>query len=93
MAGHAVGPFDGVLACTTPLTNTIPGWVMVIVNGLEVRVGNGTKVGVDCYFSGDLGVTARASGALTSDDFLYWNFSVAGYQIADTDTIDFIYSV
>jgi hypothetical protein len=84
---------DGDLACVTALAVTLPGWVEVLANGLGARLGNGTKVGVDCYFSGDGGVTPRASGALTTGDLLYWNPTVAGFQLAATDVIDFIYSV
>ena len=82
---------DGDLACASGLSVTLLGWVLVLVNGLGVKVGNGTKVAVDCYFSGDAGVTARAFGALTIGDFLYWNHTVSTYQLAGSDEIDFIY--
>jgi hypothetical protein len=84
---------DGDLACATGLASTLPGWVLVLVNGLGAKVGNGTKVAVDCYFSGDGGTTPRASGALTAGDLLYWNHTVTGFQLSATDEIDFIYNV
>jgi hypothetical protein len=84
---------DGDLACITGLASTIPGWVLVLVNGLGVKLGNGTKTSVECYLSGDGGVTPRASGELTTGDRLYWNHTVSGFQLAATDEIDFVYSV
>lgn len=82
---------DGQLACDTPITpSTVPGWVAVAVNGLIVEVGNGVKT-LECYFSKDAGVTATAYGAITSSDYLYWNGSIAEFQLETTDVIDFIY--
>jgi hypothetical protein len=83
---------DGDLAVSTPLASTLSGWVAVVAGGQGCHLGNGTKVGCDCYFSADGGVTPRASGALQGGDLLYWNGSVAGFQLATTDLIDFIYS-
>jgi hypothetical protein len=89
----AVTTFDGDLATTIAIAATPPanGWIMVFINGVEVRLGNGTKTGVACYFSGDGGVTARATGQVVNGDFLYWNGSVAGYQLDLGDRIDFDY--
>jgi len=84
---------DNSLACATAMLGTPPlkSWVSVSVNGVEYRVGNGTKAGVPCYFSGDGGVTARATGTIVAGDFLYWNGSVAGFQLDGSDRIDFEY--
>ena len=65
---------------------------MVFVNGLAVRVGDGVKT-KDCYFSADDGATARAIAAIATGDKLFWVGSVAGYQLATTDLIDFDYGV
>jgi hypothetical protein len=84
---------DGSLATivaffATPLPTS---WVEVLVNGVSYQVGNGTKFGVPCYFSGDGGSTARATGFVVAGDFLYWNGSVATFQLSVTDRIDFEY--
>ena len=82
---------DGQLACNLPVAAaTVPGWVVVAVNGVTVEVGDGVKT-LECYFSKDGGTTATTYGALTSADYLYWNGSIAGYQLDTTDTIDFTY--
>jgi hypothetical protein len=91
---------DGAVACATAVAATpaassaAGGYVGVLVNGIEVLVGDGTKIGVDCYFSSDGGATARAMKAIVAGDLLYWNGSVAGFQLASaTDKIDFSYEV
>ena len=84
---------DGSVACATALLSTPPitAWVVVAINGVQAKVGNGTK-SAPCYFSADSGTTARATGELTAGDILYWNGSVAGYQlVASVDRIDIIF--
>jgi len=82
---------DGQLACNTHITaSTVPGWVVVTVNGVIVEVGDGVKT-MECYFSKDAGATATTYGAITSSDYLYWNGSIAGFQLDTTDVIDCIY--
>jgi hypothetical protein len=85
---------DNQEACSTGITTTPSGdgYVEVNVNGVQVQVGDGTKVAVESYFSGDAGVTARAISAIVATDKLYWNGSVAGYELATTDKIDFNYN-
>ena len=84
---------DGSLACSVAVAATPPvnGWISVFANGVSYKVGTGTKAGVPCYFSGDGGVTARATGAIVAGDFLYWNGSVANFQLDGGDRIDFEY--
>jgi hypothetical protein len=91
---------DGDVACatavaTTPASSTtLGGGIGVRVNGVNYLVGDGTKVAVDCYFSADGGATARALRAVVATDLLYWNGSVAGFQLAAaTDKLDFVYDV
>ena len=95
----SVTTVDGSLAfasavVVTPATSSpAGGYVGVLINGVAVLVGDGTKLGVDCYFSGDGGVTARAMKAIIAGDLLYWNGSVAGFQLAGTDRGDFVFEV
>jgi len=79
-------------ATTIAATPGNSGYVRVFVNGVAYRLGNGVKT-LDCYFSGDSGSTARAAGAIVSGDTLYWVGSVAGFQLAATDKIEFDYAV
>lgn len=88
-----VTSLDGDLATSVAVVSIPPanGWVGVRVNGVSYFVGNGVKTAVDCYFSGDGGVTARSFGGITSGDFLYWNGSVTLFQLDAGDRIDFEY--
>lgn len=84
---------DDQLACATPVAALPVGWVGVEVNGVGYDPGDGTNVGVPCYFSGDGGTTPRAQDAIQVGDLLYWVGSVAGFQLnATTDVVDFIYN-
>lgn len=84
---------DGDLACNVAVTyQPAPGaYVGVIVSGLRAAVGDGATTGCDCYFSGDGGAHARAQGQIQQGDTLHWIGSVAGFQLAPTDVIDFVY--
>jgi hypothetical protein len=91
-ADHDEACADTIDVTPAPSTNADGEYVAVRVNGVGYVVGNGTRVGVDCYFSGDAGATARAFSAIVAGDKLYWNGSVAGFQLAAaTDKIDFLY--
>ena len=85
---------DGDVACSTGMLSTPSGgsYVKVIVGGDCPEVGNGVKT-KDCYFSGDSGATARAFNAVITGDKLYWNGSIAGYQLAATDRVSFEFNV
>jgi hypothetical protein len=85
---------DGQSACATAIAATPAGgsYVRVSVNGLNQTLGDGDKLH-DCYFSGDSGTTARAMTAIVATDLLYGVGSVAGFQLAVTDKIDFSYNV
>jgi hypothetical protein len=86
---------DGDLAVTTAIAATprSDSNVKVEVNGVNASVGDGVKVGVECYFSGDGGVTPRTISNIQAGDQLYWNGSVAGYQLVSADRITFRYDV
>src|SRR5262245_56989745 len=86
-------------ACATGISsnpqssnNTDGVYVGVRVNGIDYVVGDGVKT-KDCYFSGNAGTTARSFGSIVSGDKLYWVGSVAGFQLATTDKIDFVFEV
>lgn len=85
---------DGDVACPTAIAATPvgDGYVRVLVNGIGVPVGDGTT-NAPCYFSAN-GSAARNLSDIASGDQLYWNGSIAGYQLdSATDVIDFDYSV
>lgn len=90
---------DGDLACATavaltPATSSAGGgYIGVDVNGVAYSVGDGVKVGVACYFSGDGGVTARTMKLVVAGDDLYWNGSVALFQLEASDRINFNFEV
>lgn len=85
---------DGQVATATGMafTPAFDGYVRVFVNGTGQVLGNGVKT-KDSYFSGDGGTTARAISAIIAGDLLYWNGSIAGFQLAANDLIDFDYAV
>jgi hypothetical protein len=91
---------DGNLACATALSvrPAQGSMVRVFVNGVEVLLAasNAELATSECYFSGDGGATARSfgqTGTIAAGDLLYWNGSVATYQLAATDRIRFDYPV
>lgn len=90
---------DGDLACVSVINDTPlqSSRVRVFVNGVEVNVGEDK----DCYFSIDGGLTPRIVGDERQGDELYWNGSIAEYELDDgtvgesglVDFIDFIYLI
>jgi hypothetical protein len=86
---------DGQQAAASGLAATPVGTqkgALAFCNGVQLDVGNGVKTR-ECYFSGDGGATARTFPALQAGDFLYWNGSIAGYQIAASDVFAFAFNV
>lgn len=85
---------DNQEACSTAIAATPGrgGHVQVLLNGMSIRVGDGTKTGVPSYFSGNSGTTARAIASIVSGDKLYWNGSVANYELDASDRFDFVYA-
>jgi hypothetical protein len=67
------------------------GYVEVLVNGVGIELGDAVKT-KDGYFSADAGVTARAIAAIATGDTFYWNGTIAGYDLATTDYLDFHYN-
>lgn len=84
---------DGDPASSTPIQKTpaLKSAVSVLVNGIFVSVGDGVKTS-ECYFSADAGVTAKLMQNVVSGDKVYWNGSIAGYQLAANDILDLAYS-
>jgi hypothetical protein len=87
----SVTTVDGSLACATAVGAVVGDWIMVLVNGLSVEVGDGVKTGCNCYFSKNLGVTPTGHGAINTGDLLYWNGSTS-FQLDGNDVVDFIYN-
>lgn len=85
---------DGDLACNTYILDkpVSASHVKVFINGVEVSVG-GNIYPFDCYFSQDDGLTVKILGDEKQGDKLYWNGSIAGYQLDTIDLIDFNYLI
>lgn len=81
------GSTTGVTIAATPAADS---YVRVLVNGIGASLGDGIKT-KECYFSADGGTTARAISAIQAGDTLFWNGTVAGYELATTDEVDFDY--
>ena len=75
---------------TITYTPFLDGNVTVKVNGIEVDLGSKLD---HCYFSNDGGATARAVADIEAGDTLYWNGSLAGYELDATDDIDVAYQM
>lgn len=81
------GAATGVFITHTPFGD---GLVQVTVNGLSSNLGDGVTTS-SCYFSADGGVTARNMADIEGGDQLYWNGSIAGYELDGSDLVDVIY--
>jgi hypothetical protein len=80
---------DAATAVTVVAPNFAAGRVALFVNGVRYDIGDGTKVAVAAYISGDAGATARAFSAIVAGDTFHWNQSVAGFNLlAGTDVLD-----
>jgi len=92
MAAQATSS-DGDLACDVAIaaTPSNDGYVRISINGLAINLGDGVKT-TEGYFSNDGGATARDIADIASGDLLYWNGSVAKYELSIEDIVDFEYS-
>lgn len=84
--------FQAATAVTLVSTPSNDAYVRVFVNGVAVVVGDGVRT-KDCYFSSDGGTTAKTIANIAAGDTLYWVQSVALYNLAATDVLDFDYAV
>jgi len=89
IANNGIGIYK---ATDIPVIDVPKTIILVEVNGIPVVVGNGQKTN-DCFFSTDLGVTAKNYNDVQQGDFLYWNNSTATYKLEADDLINFIYMV
>ena len=83
----ADGDTTGIQITYTPFSD---GAVSVTVNGLGANIGDGAK-DEPCYFSSDDGTTAKEIANISASDTLYWNGSIAEFELDPTDEIDIIY--
>lgn len=65
--------------------------VNVRLNGIDANLGGATNYQTkSCYFSPD-GFIVRNIEDIESGDELYWNGDVVGFELDETDDIDFLY--
>ena len=83
----AVSKTTGVTITYTPYSDSA---VTIKVNGIAVNLGDGT-LSEACYFSSDGGTTPRLIADISAGDTLYWDGSIAGYELEATDDIDISY--
>lgn len=65
------------------------GKILLLVNGIAQRIGNGTTLGCDAHFQ--RGASVLTLDQLVAGDQLYWNSSTAGFVLEGTDYIDLVY--
>ena len=81
---------DGDLATNLGIVDIPTSRVRVFINGVEYNVG----ISEDCYFKKSTSpFTVRNNGEEQQGDKLYWNGSIAQFQLDSGDTIDFIYLI
>jgi hypothetical protein len=66
------------------------GSINVVVNGVSVNEGDGVKT-AEVYFSNDDGITAKMIANIEAGDELYWNATIAGFELTAEDSIDIEY--
>ena len=78
----------GIIGQThTPFSDSL---VTIKINGMEVNLSDGNKL-KECYFSRDGGSSSVLIQDIIAGDTLYWNGSIAGYQLDGTDDLDISY--
>lgn len=77
----------GITLTYTPFQDST---VQVFLNGIALDESYNDRNG-DVYFSRDGGATAVPSGDLDAGDTLYWNGTLAGYELAGTDQFEVVY--
>lgn len=80
-------PGDQATSAVIANDNALGSLLVLTVNGSKQRLGNGTKVGVDAYISGDSGSTARAFNAVVAGDTIHWNGNVALFELGTNDIL------
>ena len=64
--------------------------IQVFVNGQLQKLGD-NSTSLDCYFSSDLGATAKSFINLLAGDVLYWNGLISNYDLDSQDEITVVY--
>lgn len=64
---------------------------LFFVNGQQLLIGNGT-LNAPLYFSKDNGITPSIYAEIDASDNLYWNSSIAGYDLDSNDNLTLIYA-
>lgn len=82
------GSSTGLVLTSNPSTYSR---VQVFINGQKQKLGNGTNVNVDCYFSNDGGVSAVALNSISTGDTLYWNGLYSKFELDSSDEVEIIY--
>ena len=77
-----------VTGVTLGSTPNIYSRIEVFVNGQKQRLGDGVTT-KDCYF-GAVG-TALSLTSLVSSDQLYWNGTIAGFELSTSDKVEIVY--
>ena len=81
------GADTGVAISVLPASNSL---VEIHVNGVRCALGDGAKDRA-FYFSGDGGTTPKPIASILPGDELYFNPTVAGWDLEVTDRISLIY--
>lgn len=89
---------DGQRATNSTLTEEPldSSYIDVKVNGVSYTVGDAVKT-TSCYFSNDGGATAKSftsshpNGKISQGDSLYWNGSIAGFELVSNWEISIHY--
>jgi hypothetical protein len=82
----------GVTGYTVSRDPVGSGKILLLVNGIAQRLGNGTSVGCDAFFCIGAGnQSPLLLSQVQATHALYWNTSVAGFALEGSDYIDLIY--
>lgn len=65
------------------------GKILLFINGIVQRLGNGTSLGCDAHFQ--RGASVLLLSQVVAGDQLYWNNGTAGFVLENTDYIDLVY--
>lgn len=65
------------------------GKILLFINGIVQRLGNGTSLGCDAHFQ--RGASVLLLSQVVAGDQLYWNNGTAGFVLENSDYIDLVY--
>lgn len=82
----------GVTGYTVSRDPVGSGKIILLVNGIAQRLGNGTATGCDAFFCVGAGnQSPLLLSQVQATHALYWNTGVAGFALEGSDYIDLIY--